>query len=297
MGDNDIIISDTGVKAGHGIDHFVLRTITLALLSFYIVAFSGIVTDRFWVIFLGNIGYASLPLLAFLSVEAYRHSGKLTSLIVRNIIFSLLCAVPYRFAFYSEKSFSDIRSYFSLALTCFFCIGSVMFYDRMKTKNQRIFCVVFLCAISLLIHMDFALYMPIITFVIYIYLREQEGKDRAAAEKGDKERLAAVERRKYLLSNYTFIKVSYYIVTLSVVVFFVSLMFAKFASGYKESFAGEITRNYCMPGMLLSLPFIRIYNGTKGIDNKLTRAVFRVYYLLFLVLVVMIKIFFLYDYS
>ncbi len=294
----DNITVNNVVKSGKaGLDHFVLRTVALVFLSFYIVAFSGVVTNRALVILFGCIGYAALPLLSFLCVEAYRHSGKLVSLIVRNVIFALLCAVPYRFAFYSQKSFSDIRSYFSVALTCFVCIGSVMFYDRMKTKNQRLFCVAFLCAISLLIGMEFAPYMLIITFAIHIYFKEQEGKDRVAEENGDKDRLEAMERRQSLLSKYTFIKVAFYVVTLAVVVFAVSLLFARFASGYSETYADELTRNYCMPGMLLSLPFIRFYNGRQGIDNKFTKVVFRAYYLLFLVLIVMIKIFFLYDYS
>ena len=172
-----------------------------------------------------------------------------------------------------------------------------MLYDRMKTKTQKMFSVAFLCAMSLLIGMEFAPYMPIIAFTFFIYLKEQEGKDEAAFANGDKDRIAAVGRRKYLLSQYTFIKTSFFIATLAIVVPVVSFLFSKYAPGYSENFGGELIRNYCMPGMLLSLPLIRIYNGKKGIDNRLTKVVFRGYYLLLLVLIVMIKIFFLYDYS
>ena len=159
------------------------------------------------------------------------------------------------------------------------------------------FCVAFLCAISLLIGMDFAPYMPVICFVIFIYLKEQEGKDELAIANGNKERLEAMSKRKYLLSRYSFIKIGFFIVTLALVVPLVSALFAGFVPGYGESFKDEITRNYCMPGMLLSLPVIRFYNGSLGISNRFTKIVFRVYYLMLLILIVMIKIFFLYDYS
>lgn len=284
-------------KRSFGIDHFVLRCLTFVFLTSYIFAFSGIITNRAVVIIMGIFGYAALPLLALLSVQAYIHNRKLSTLIIRNLIFAILCALPYRFAFYSQKSFSDIRSYFSLALTCFFCIGSVMFYDRMKTKYQKMFCAAFLCAVSMLIGMEFAPYMPIISFVFFIYMKEQDSRDADGIANNNKERIAAIGRRKYLFSNYTFIKVSFYIVTLSIVMFFVSLLFARYVNGYSDSYGDELTRNYCMPGMLLSLPLIRIYNGRKGISNRFTKIVFRVYYLLLLALVVMIKIFFLYDYS
>ena len=289
-------IDTANIKNG-GIDHFVLKLLTLASLTAYVFAFSGIITVRLVSILLGIIGYASLPLLALCSVEAYKHSNKLTPLIVRNIILALLCAFPYRFAFYNQKSLADIRSYFSLALTCLFCIGSVMFYDKMKTQIQKIFCVAFLCAISLFIGMEFAPYMPIIAFVIFIYIREQEGKDAAAFEKGDKERIAAVGRRKYLFSQYTFIKISFFIVTLALVIPLVSLLFSKFAPGYAEAYNDELRRNFCMPGMLLALPPVRFYNGKKGIDNRAVKIIFRGYYLILLALVVLLKVLFLYDYS
>ena len=284
-------------KRDSGIDYFVLKTLAFASLTSYVFAFSGIITIKPLVIILGIIGYASLPLFAFCSVESYKHSQKLNSLIIRNIIFALLCAFPYRFAFYSKKNLSDVRSYFSLELTCLLCIGAVMFYDRMKNKTQKMFCVAFMCAISLFIGTEFAPYMPIITFVLFIYIKEQEGKDEAGFANGDKDRIAAVNRRKYLLSQYTFTKVAFFIVTLSIIIPIVSVLFSRFVPGYSETYQDELLRNYCMPGMLLSLPAIRFYNGEKGIENRLTKVVFRGYYLLLLVLVVMIKIFFLYDYS
>ncbi len=289
-------IDTANIKTG-GVDHFVLKLITLASITAYIFAFSGIVTLKPLSFILGILGYASLPLLALCSIEAYKHSEKLTPLIVRNIVLAVLCAFPYRFAFYNQKSLSDIRSYFSLALTCLFCIGSVMFYDKMKTQIQKMFCVAFLCAISLFIGMEFAPYMPIIAFVVFIYLKEQEGKDSAAFENGDKERIAAVNRRRYLFSQYTFIKISFFIVTLAVVIPLVSLLFSKFAPGYSEAYKDELKRNFCMPGMLLALPLIRLYNGRKGIDNRVTKIVFRGYYLFILALVVLLKVLFLYDYS
>ena len=279
----------------YGIDHFLLRCATLLSLTCYVFAFSGIITNQILMYVLGVIGYAALPLFALLSMEAYRHAPKLSTLLVRNLIFAILCAFPYRYAFYSQKSFTDIRSYFSLALTCFLCIGSLMFYERMKTQFQRIFCIGFLCALSLLIGMEFAPYMPILAFVMFIYMREQEGKDKAALENGDNERLAAIERRKYLFSNYTFTKVAFFVVTLSIVVFVISLLFGR-SEEYRTSFSDELKRNYCMPGMLLALPFIRIYNGKEGFNNKVVKVFLRLFYILLLVSVVLIKLFFLYDY-
>ena len=106
---NTVIDQSAGggsISADHGINYFVLRTLTLLCVTFYVVAFSGIITVKPLVIIFGILGYASLPLLAFCSVEAFRHSTRLNSLIIRNIILAVLCAFPYRFAFYSQKSFS-----------------------------------------------------------------------------------------------------------------------------------------------------------------------------------------------
>ena len=279
----------------YGVDHFMLRCAALLSLTCYVIAFSGIITNQIAMYILGNIGYASLPLFALLSMEAYRHAHKLSTLLVRNIIYAVLCAFPYRYAFYSQRSLADIRSYFSLALTCFLCIGSLMFYERMKTQFQRVFCIGFLCAVSLLIGMEFAPYMPILAFAMFIYLLEQEGKDKAALEKGDGERIAAMERRRYLFSKYTFTKVAFFVVTLSVVVFAISLWFGR-SEEYRASFPDELKRNYCMPGMLLSLPFIRTYNGKEGFSNKVVKVFLRLFYILLLVSVILIKLFFLYDY-
>ena len=239
----------------YGVDHFMLRCAALLSLTCYVIAFSGIITNQIAMYILGNIGYASLPLFALLSMEAYRHAHKLSTLLVRNIIYAVLCAFPYRYAFYSQRSLADIRSYFSLALTCFLCIGSLMFYERMKTQFQRVFCIGFLCAVSLLIGMEFAPYMPILAFAMFIYLLEQEGKDKAA----------------------------------------LSLLFGR-SEEYRASFPDELKRNYCMPGMLLSLPFIRTYNGKEGFSNKVVKVFLRLFYILLLVSVILIKLFFLYDY-
>ncbi|MBO7407228.1 MAG: hypothetical protein J6V14_06305 [Clostridia bacterium] len=280
----------------YGIDHFLLRCAALLSLTCYVIAFSGIVTNSVLMYVLGCIGYASLPLFALLSMEAYRHAAKLSTLLIRNIIYAVLCAFPYRYAFYSQRSLADIRSYFSLALTCFLCIGSLMFYDRMKTRFQRVFCIAFLCAASLLIGMEFAPYMPILAFAMFIYLREQEGKDAKAIENGDNERIEAIGRRRYLFSKYTFTKVAFIVVTLSVVIFVVSLFFGR-SESYRNSFPDELKRNYCMPGMLLALPFIRFYNGKEGFNNKVIKVFLRLFYILLLISVVLIKLFFLYDYA
>ena len=92
----------------YGVDHFMLRCAALLSLSCYVIAFSGIITNQIAMYILGNIGYASLPLFALLSMEAYRHAHKLSTLLVRNIIYAVLCAFPYRYAFYSQRSLADI---------------------------------------------------------------------------------------------------------------------------------------------------------------------------------------------
>lgn len=241
------------------VSSFSLKCIGFASITCYSVAYSGLISNLWIQFILSTLGTLCLPIFAFLIDEAYRRTGNLSKLMTRSLIVALIAAFPYRYAFFSAKDGWLPRSFFSGALTSFCCIGLVLFYDRMKTKNQRIFCLAFLCALSMLIGMEFAPYALILVSIIHI------------------------------TRNKKFFEMAYYIASFLIVISLVNIFIAEFTA-YGNYSQTELIRNISMIGGVFALPFIKKYDGTRGPSNKFITFISYVYYPLMLLALCLIKL-------
>ncbi|MBR5280725.1 MAG: hypothetical protein IKU26_07170, partial [Clostridia bacterium] len=118
---------------------FTLKLVAFFSITCYCVAYSGLIPAQYTKIqfILSVLGMVSLPLIAFLVDEAYRRTGNLNKLMLSAFAIALISAFPYRYAFFSTSDQLAPQSFFSGALTSFCCIGLILFYDKMKTRNQR----------------------------------------------------------------------------------------------------------------------------------------------------------------
>ncbi len=221
------------------VSSFTLKCVAFFSITCYCVAYSGLIPAQLVELqfILSVLGMISLPLIAFLVDEAYRRTGNMNKLMIRTFIVSLIAAFPYRYAFFSSVDSLLPRSFFSGALTSFCCLGLILFYDKMQTRNQRIFCLAFICAISMLIGMELAPYALILTGIIHI------------------------------TRNRKFYEMAYYIVSFLVVISVVNIVIVLISHQSIVS-SGEILRNISMFGGVFALPLIKKYDGTKGPSNK-----------------------------
>ncbi len=241
------------------ISSFSLKFIGFISITCYSVAYCGLISNIWLQFVLSTLGTICLPIFAFLIDEAYRRTGNLTKLMTRSLIVALISAFPYRYAFFSAKDGWMPQSFFSAALTSFCCIGLILFYDRMKTKNQRIFCLAFICALSMLIGMEFAPYALILVAIVH------------------------------LTRNKKFFEMAYYVASFLIVISLVNIFIAKFTS-YSDYSQTELLRNISMIGGIFALPLIKKYDGTKGPSNKFITFISYAYYPVMLTGICLIKL-------
>ena len=241
------------------ISSFSLKSIGFLSITCYSVAYSGLISNQWIQFILSTIGTLCLPIFAFLIEEAYQKTGNLTKLMTRSLIVALVAAFPYRYAFYAAKDGWLPQSFFSGALTSFCCIGLILFYDKMKTKNQRIFCLAFVCALSMLIGMEFAPYALIIVAIIH------------------------------LTRDKKFFEMAYYIASFLIVIAAVNLFMLKFTD-YADYSQTELLRNISLFGGVFALPLLKKFDGTKGPSNKLITFGSYAFYPLMLAVICFIKL-------
>lgn len=241
------------------ISSFSLKCIGFLSITCYSFAYSGLISNIWIQFILSTIGSIGLPVFAFLIDEAYKRTGNLTKLMTRALIVALIAAFPYRYAFYGANDGWKPQSFFSGALTSFCGIGLILFYDRMKTKNQKIFCLAFVCAISMLIGMEFAPYALILVAIIH------------------------------LTRNKKFYEMAYYIASFLIVIALVSLFMLKFTN-YAEYAQIELLRNISLIGGVFALPLLKKYDGSRGPSNKLTAFLSYAYYPIMLAIICAIKL-------
>ncbi len=243
------------------VSSFTLKWVAALSITCYCVAYSGLIPPRYIEIqfILSVLGMISLPLVAFLVDEAYRRTGNINKLMIRTFSIALIAAFPYRYAFFSASDSLLPRSFFSGALTSFCCLGLVLFYEKMKTKYQRIFCLAFICAMSMMIGMDLAPFALIITAIIHI------------------------------TRNKKFYEMAYYVVTFLVVISVVNIVILLLSDTSVIS-NGEILRNISMFGGVCALPLIKKYDGTRGPSNKFVTVVSYGFYPFLLTILGIIKV-------
>lgn len=212
-----------------------LKLIAMLSMAALSVSFSGLV-DRYFALkmFLGIMGWTSIGLYAFLITEGYRQTRNLTKYMLRVLLFAVLSALPYRYVYASAEDALSPHFFYSAALTAFFCLGAIALYDRLKTPQQKKFCVVFVCVMSFIIGLEFAPYAVILTYIIHIY-REKR-----------------------------FTEMAYYMISFMVIFALINVVFL-FTTDWDRT---ELYQNICMVGCILSVPLIKKYDGTKGRNIK-----------------------------
>lgn len=209
-----------------------IKLIGFIALTLSNVAFSGLFQNLILQCVLGILGGSALPIFAFLITEGYRKTHNMNRYMLRILLSALLAAYPYRCVFFPYTSAYDARSFFSAGLTAFFCLGALVMYDKMKTKNQRLFCVVFILAMSLIIQSDWLPFALVLTFLFHFYREKQ------------------------------FSLLQFYVVGFCVLYAGFNILFL--ISGSFQSGEGELIRNISLLGCILPLPLLKRYNGERG---------------------------------
>lgn len=161
-----------------GLNNIQLRTVAMVAMVALNVAWCGLIENRYIQIILGVIGSGSITLFAFLADEAFRHTRNVTKYMLRLLLISLISAVPYYFVYGDHtKSILYPANYFSSPMTIFLCIGSVLLYDKMKSKQLRIFEVLFFVIISFIFGFEWCPYALVIMFIIHIYRENIQYRD------------------------------------------------------------------------------------------------------------------------
>lgn len=211
------------------IDIFKLKIIGMITMTMLNLALSGIIKNYLITVPLGIIGCMSITIFAFLIVEGYRHTSSLNKYMLRILLVTAISAYPYQWVFGTAQF--DPRNFFNSALTAFICLGSLYMYDRMKTKETKIFFLVFITSVSIILSFEWAPFAILLTLIIHIYR--------------DKEKIMYF----YIITGYT-------------VLFVVSLVTLLMNPEYSNK--AELVNGIRQIGCLLALPLIKKYNGNLG---------------------------------
>ena len=234
---------------------FHLKLIAFASLTLFTLSISGLITNAILVFVFQLLGFVCVPLFAYVISEGYRNTHSINKYLLRVLLLAVLTALPHRYVCVSAENIWDPQLFYSAALTAFFCLGSIVLYDRIKNKYGRIFCIVFTVAISFLIGFEFAPHALIIMFMIHI-CRDKK-----------------------------FVELAYYITSYCAVIAIVNIFLLKTSNS--ADIKTEIMQNIALLGCILALPLIKKYDGTKGPSCKIFSYI---YYLLLLGIIVSIKV-------
>ncbi|MFR1519003.1 MAG: TraX family protein [Clostridia bacterium] len=235
---------------------FHLKLIAFASLTLFTLSISGLVTNSILIFVFQLLGFLCVPLFAYIISEGYRHTHSINKYLLRVLLLAVLTALPHRYVCVSAENIQDAQLFYSAALTAFFCLGSIVLYDKMNNKYTRIFCIVFTVVISFVIGLEFAPHALIIMYIIHIC------RDKKFAE------------------------LAYYLTSYCAVIAVVSLFLLKTSSDI-SNIREELMRNIALLGCVPALPLIKKYDGTKGPSCKIFSYV---YYLLLLGIIVSIKV-------
>lgn len=214
------------------IDVFKLKIVGIITMIMLNISLSGIIRSLYITIPLGIIGAMSLTIFTFIITESVKKTSSLYKYMLRILLIAVISAYPYLWVF-GEPKFSP-ENFFNSALTAFICVGAISMYDKMHNTSQRVVCVLFITALSVVFKFDWAPYAILLTFVFHIY------------------------RNKLKLA-------SFYIITGCVVLFLVSLFVLLTDPDYPKE---ELYINIRLIGCILPLPLIKKYNGNLGIKLK-----------------------------
>ena len=196
-----------------------------------------------------------MPLFCFIISEGYRNTRSINKYLLRVLLLSILTAIPHRYVCISAQNAWHPQLFYSSALTGFFCLISIVIYDKIRNKYAKMFCVVFTVVISFMCGLEFAPHALIIMYIIH-FCRDKK-----------------------------FVELAYYLTSYTIVIAVVALFMLYTSSN--PAIKGELYRNIAMLGCIPSLFLIKKYDGTKGPSCKIFSYV---YYLLLLGIIVTIKV-------
>lgn len=235
------------------IDLFKLKIIAFISLTFFTFSISGLVSNPVLQFLFLLIGYIGLPLFAFIISEGYSKTRNINKYLLRVLAISVLTALPHRYVCISMDNAFHPQLLYSSALTGFFCLISIVIYDKIRNKTCKIICIIFTVSVSFFVGLELAPHALIIMYIIHI-CRDKK-----------------------------FIELSYYITSYCVVIAIVSLFMLNHAD---ESLKGELMRNIAIIGSAAALPLIKKYDGTKGPSIKFLSYF---YYLIIMLIIIAIK--------
>jgi len=215
------------------LNSFHLKLIGMFSVTLLTLAFSGLIKNTVLQIIFGILGSVSITIFTFLIVEGFKHTRNLTKYMLRLLFIAFLAAYPSRVLFGVTKL--SLQDFFSAPLTAFICLGAISLYDKLKTKGQKTFCIIFICLISYIANFPWTPYAIILAFILFIY------KDN-------------------------FKMLAYYVITFYTVIAAVSLVFLISSNNFSNS--SEWLMNISQIGCILALPLIKSYDGTKGLNIK-----------------------------
>ena len=236
---------------------FTLKIISFISLTFFTLSLSGFITYAPLQFAFQVLGYVCVPLFALIILEGYKHTKSVNRYILRVFLIAVIAAVPHRYLCAAADNLFDPYLFFSAALTGFFCLGSIILYERMNSRNTRIICIVFTVVVSFFLQLEFAPHALIIMYIIHIC------KDKK------------------------FVELAYYITSYCAVIAIVSAFMLFMRSENTVEIKDELLQNLAILGCIPALPLIKKYDGTKGPSCKIFSYV---YYLLLLAVIVSIKV-------
>lgn len=236
---------------------FVLKITAFISLTLFTLSLSGFITNAPLRFAFQALGYVCVPLFAFIISEGYRHTRSVNKYILRVLLVAVIAALPHRYVCAAADNLTDPRLFYSAALTGFFCIGSIILYDKMRSKYTRIICVIFTVVITFFLGLEFAPHALIIMYIIHI------------------------------CRNKKFAELAYYITSYCTVIAIVSAVMMYMGNDGTAGIREELIQNIAIIGCIPALFLIKKYDGTKGPSCKIFSYV---YYLFLLGVIVTIKV-------
>lgn len=194
------------------------------------------------------IGRIAMPIFVFLIVQGYFHTRNIKKYILRlfllsvitQIVISLLGFINIKyFPNYTIEIYKELNIVFSLALS----LVIIYLIDNMLKRNIKAIKLLFnmiiiliLLAFTYLIPLDYGIYVPIIAIFIYIA-----------------EKIKLIENNKKIIANLSNIIIALTLLVVSVI---------------------RIKLNFINLFMILSIPFILLYNKKLGNSSKKLRNLF-----------------------
>ncbi len=235
---------------------FTLKIVAFVSLTFFTLSLSGFVTNTVLLFVFKVLGYICVPLFVLIISEGLKHTRSVNKYILKVFLVAVLAALPHRYVCAAADNLSDPRLFYSAALTGFFCLGSLILYEKMNSRATRIICIVFTVTLSFFLGLEFAPHALIIMYIMYV------------------------------CRNKKFAELAYYVSSYCIVIAAVSL-FMIYSNFDSANIKNELINNVAIIGCIPALPLIKKYDGSRGPSCKIFSYL---YYVVLLAVIVTVKV-------